>query len=164
LILSLIAAMARNGVIGRDNQLPWRMPADLKRFKQLTTGHVVIMGRRTFASLNSTPLPDRHNIVITRQRDYHAIGAQIAHNFDDALKHAAAHHPDAVFILGGAEIFAIALPLAQRMHLTVIDADIEGDTVFPDFDRSQWHLIGEEAHAADERHQFPYRFQEWART
>ena len=136
-ILSLIAAIARNGVIGIDNRLPWHLPADLKHFKALTTGHAVIMGRKTWESLPAKfrPLPGRRNIVVTRNAAFRAEGALVAGSLAAAV--ALAESSEA-FIIGGAELYAAALPLADRLCLTEIDADFEGDTRFPAVDPKRW--------------------------
>lgn len=135
--LTLIAAVARNGVIGRDNRLPWHLPADLKHFKALTTGHAVIMGRKTWESLPEKfrPLPGRQNIVVTRNAGYAAAGTNVVTSLADAV--AAAGGSEA-FVIGGAELYVAALPLADRLQLTEIDADYEGDTWFPPRDPRQW--------------------------
>lgn len=147
-VLTLIAAVARNGVIGVDNRLPWRLPADLKHFKALTTGHAVIMGRKTWESLpeNFRPLPGRRNIVVTRDGYYRAAGATVAASLAAAM--AAAEGGEA-FVIGGAELYAAAMPLADRLQLTEIDADFEGDTWFPAIDRGQWREAAREAHHDD---------------
>ncbi|MCK9380065.1 MAG: dihydrofolate reductase [Sulfuritalea sp.] len=144
-ILTLIAAVARNGVIGIDNRLPWRLAADLKHFKALTLGHAVIMGRKTWESLPASfrPLPGRHNIVVTRDAAYHAAGATVAASLPAALS---AAESDEAFVIGGAELYAAALPLADRLQLTEIDAAFEGDTHFPAFDRGQWQETARETH------------------
>lgn len=144
-VLTLIAAVARNGVIGIDNRLPWRLPADLKHFKALTLGHTVIMGRKTWESLpaNFRPLPGRRNIVVTRDAGYHAEGATIATSLPAAI--AAAQSGEA-FVIGGAELYATALPLADRLQLTEIDATFEGDTWFPAIDRPHWQETARESH------------------
>jgi dihydrofolate reductase len=140
--LTLIAAVARNGVIGRDNQLPWRLPEDLKRFKALTTGNVVVMGRKTWESLPESfrPLPGRRNIVVSRNGKYVAEGASVVDSVAAALGIAA--DADEFFVIGGAELYAQALPLADRLQLTEIDADFEGDVRFPAFDGGQWRETG----------------------
>ena len=142
--LTLIAAVARNGVIGRDNRLPWHLPADLKHFKALTTGHAVIMGRKTWESLPEKfrPLPGRQNIVVTRKAGYAAAGANVVTSLADAV--AAAGGSDAV-VIGGAELYVAALPLADRLQLTEIDADYEGDTWFPPRDPRQWRETARDA-------------------
>ena len=159
MILSLIAAMARNRVIGRDNDLPWRLPADFRRFKQLTMGHVLIVGRRTYESVGN-PLPGRTFIVITRQLDYTPAGILVAHSLDEALAIARRQGgPDEVFVGGGAGIYAEALPRAHRLYLTRLDQDFAGDTFFPPFDEARWRLVSEEPHDAGDGADYPWRFQ-----
>jgi dihydrofolate reductase len=151
--LALIAAVARNGVIGGGNALPWRLPADLRRFRTLTTGHTVVMGRKTWESIGRA-LPDRQNIVVTRQPGYAAAGAQVKASLDDALQAAAL--PGPVFCIGGGELYALALPRAATLHLTEIDRDFEGDTRFPDFDRAAWREAARDEHRAPDG--FGYAF------
>jgi dihydrofolate reductase len=143
-ILTLIAAVARNGVIGIANRLPWHLPADLKHFKQLTLGHTVIMGRKTWESLPAKfrPLPGRRNIVVTRNGEYRAEGATVVTSLAAAI--AAAQDGEA-FVIGGAELYAAALPLADRLQLTEIDADFAGDTHFPAIGADQWREAAREA-------------------
>ncbi len=140
--LTVIAAVAKNGVIGIANALPWRLPEDLQHFKALTTGHAVLMGRKTWESLppKFRPLPGRHNIVVTRDRNYRADGASIAHSLGEAVAVAAAGDVTP-FVIGGAELYRQALPLAGRLELTEIDADFVGDAHFPEFDRAAWHEV-----------------------
>lgn len=142
-MLTLIAAVARNGTIGKDNALPWRLSADLKRFKALTTGHPILMGRKTWESLGR-PLPGRHNIVITRNAAYRAEGGTVVNSIDAAIT--AASGDAEAFVIGGEEIYRLALPLADRLQLTEIGSDFAGDAVFPAFDRSQWRESFREAH------------------
>ena len=144
--LTLIAAVARNGVIGNDNALPWRLPEDLKRFKELTLGHPIIMGRKTWASLGR-PLPGRSNIVISRDPDFSAPGATVVASLAAAL--AACASAQEAFVIGGAEIYALALPAAQCLQLTEIDREFPGDTHFPDFDPSAWRETARERHRAE---------------
>jgi dihydrofolate reductase len=160
--ITLIAAMAENRVIGRDNALPWHLPADLARFKQRTEGHVVIMGRRTFESVGR-PLPNRRSIVITRKRDFHPPGAEIARSLEEALERARESKQDEVFILGGAEIYALALPDVDRLELTIVHADVSGDTFFPECDLSEWTLIDQQRHEADDRHAHAFSFRTYER-
>lgn len=155
--VTLIAAVAENRVIGRAGTLPWRLPDDLRRFKQRTAGHVVIMGRRTWESLDG-PLPDRPAIVISRRRDLDVGTATLAGGLDEALEIAADRGEQEVFILGGADIYALALPVADRLELTVVHAEIEGDTYFPEFDLSAWTITEDERHEADERHEYAFSF------
>ena len=144
--ITLIVARATNGVIGRDGTLPWRIPADLKRFKALTMGSVMIMGRRTFDSLPGL-LPGRRHIVLTRDRNWSARGAEVVHSVDEALALAG---EEPVSVIGGAEIFALFLPLADRFELTEVSGEIAGDTRMPD-PRSGggWREVAREDHAAD---------------
>lgn len=144
-VLTLIAAVARNGVIGIDNRLPWRLPADLKHFRALTLGHTVIMGRKTWESLPAAirPLPGRRNIVVTRDGGYRADGAVVVLSLPAAI--AAALNGEA-FVIGGAELYAAAMPLADRLQLTEIAAAFEGDTWFPAIDRRQWREVAHETH------------------
>jgi dihydrofolate reductase len=128
-IISLIAAMSDDRVIGRENAIPWHIPADLKRFKSITLGHPVIMGRKTFESIGG-PLPGRKVIVLSRNRDYHVDGGDVFHNLREALDACAG--ADEVFICGGGEVYRDALPLASRIYLTVVHMDVDGDTLFPD--------------------------------
>ncbi len=154
-MISIIAALAENRVIGVNNTLPWRLPNDLKHFRRLTTGHAIIMGRRNHESIGK-PLPERTNIVITRNHDYRAPGCLVAHSLDEALKMA---DDDAeVFVIGGAEIYRAALARADRLYLTRVHAEVQGDTFFPEFDRNEWRESACERHAADERHAYAYSF------
>ena len=151
--LALIAAVARNGVIGGRNTLPWRLPADLKRFRALTTGHAVIMGRKTWESIGRA-LPGRQNIVVTRQPGYAAEGALVHASLDGALS--AVTLPAPVYCIGGGELYALALPRAATLFLTEIDRNFDGDTRFPDFDRAAWREAAREEHRAPEG--FAYAF------
>jgi dihydrofolate reductase len=143
--LSAIVAMAANRCIGRDNTLPWRLPADLKRFKQLTLGHTLVMGRKTYESIGR-PLPGRTMVVVTRQRDYTPEGVRVAHSLELALE--LARGDDEVFIAGGADLYRQALPQVRRLYLTRIDREYAGDTFFPELDLSGWRLLAEEHHPA----------------
>jgi dihydrofolate reductase len=143
--LILIAAVARNGVIGRDGGMPWHLSDDLRRFKQLTLGHPVLMGRRTWESLGRA-LPGRRNIVVSRQPHWHAAGAEHASSLDDALR-LVADAPQA-FVIGGAQLYADALPRADVLELTEIDADVDGDTRFPPWDRSRFVQTARQTHHA----------------
>ncbi len=129
MIISIIAAMAENRVIGRDNTIPWNLPGDLKRFKTITTGHPVIMGRKTFESIGK-PLPGRKTLIITRKPDFSAEGCVVVHNLQEAL--AECNGADEVFICGGSEIYRAALSLASRIYLTLLHEEVEGDTRFPE--------------------------------
>jgi dihydrofolate reductase len=149
----LVAALARNGVIGREGKLPWHLPEDLKHFKRLTLGHPVIMGRRTWESLPGT-LPGRDNIVVTRTPGYEAAGAAIAASLPAALALCAGE--PIVFVIGGARLFAESLPLAAGLVLTEIQRDYQGDTWFPPYDRSRWRETQRESHAAADGTKFDF--------
>jgi dihydrofolate reductase len=140
--ISLIAALGKNGVIGSDNSIPWRLPADMKRFRELTTGKPVIMGRKTFESIGR-PLPNRTNIVITTDRNYKADNCIVAHSVEEALK---AAKGDEIMIIGGAKIYRQFLPLANKMYLTFIDKEFEGDAYFPEYDKNEWKETSREEH------------------
>lgn len=159
--LALVAAMTEDRVIGRGNGLPWHLPEDLRHFKRLTLGHPVVMGRKTWESVG-TPLPGRHNIVVTRQRGYQAEGADVAPSLQAAL--ALVRDEPEVFVVGGAEIYAQALPLADAIHLTVIHTrDVPGDAHFPSFEGPDWAIAEERQHPADDRHAWPLSFRRYER-
>lgn len=164
--IALIWAQARNRVIGRDNDLPWHLPKDLKHFMRTTVGHPVIMGRRTFESMKA-PLPRRTNIVITRNPDYRAAGAIVAPDLDAALAIAAeeCRHDgkDAIFVAGGAEIYRLGLDLATQLIVTAVDAEFAGDTFFPEVDWSAWRQVNREVHPADSEHAWPFSIEVWER-
>jgi dihydrofolate reductase len=140
--ITIVAAVASNGVIGHEGGIPWRRPGDQRRAKELTMGHVLVMGRRTYESIGR-PLPGRTTVVVTRRPDWRVDGVVVASSVDAALDVAAEHDPQ-VFVFGGAEIYAAALPRADRMVITWVDAAPEGDTTFPDVDWSQWREVGRE--------------------
>lgn len=146
--LALIAAVARNGIIGRDGDLPWRIPADLQFFKTTTMGKPIIMGRRTFESIGKA-LPGRSSIVVTRNPDFAADDVEVAANLDRALSVAARHGAEEVMVIGGGEIYAAALPRADRLYLTEIHLDAEGDVHFPELDRAQWRETLRDDHPAE---------------
>jgi dihydrofolate reductase len=152
--ISLIAALAANRVIGRDNRLPWHLPEDLRRFKRLTMGHALVMGRKTFESIGR-PLPGRETIVITRQEGYAPPGVTVAHSVDEALAQA---RGDEVFVAGGEEIFRQTLGRAGRLYLTRIHAEIPGNTWFPDFDEREWRLVEREDREPAGEVPFAYSF------
>jgi len=161
--ISVIAAIATNGVIGRNGALPWRLSGDLQRFKQLTMGHTIIMGRRTWESIGR-PLPGRRTIIVTRRHDYcvDAEGVQIAESLDDALRAAETAGDDEAFIVGGAELYQEAMPMAHCLYLTEVAADVDGDTYFPvnfdTFDWDSWISVETEAHDADSQNDYAYIF------
>lgn len=147
--------MARNRVIGRENKLPWHLPADLQHFKQLTTGKPIIMGRKTWESLPGL-LPNRRHIVVTRQPDYQARGAETAASLDLAIK--LAGDVDEVMIVGGATLYKLALPLADRLYMTLVDADINGDATFPEFNLSQWREVARDDQPSDKKNRYDMAF------
>jgi dihydrofolate reductase len=157
--VALIAAMAANGVIGNHGALPWRLPDDLARFKRLTMGHPVIMGRATFQSMGK-PLAGRRNIVLTRDRNAVIAGCEIAHGRGEALRLGGGQE---LFVIGGASVYALFLPLADLMYLTLIDADIPGDTFFPEVSWDLWRVRAETACPLDPLHPLPHRFVDYER-
>ena len=159
--ISLVAALARGGVIGRDNSIPWRIPADLARFREITMGHPVVMGRKTWDSIPARfrPLPGRRNIVVTRNRKWYGDGAEPVGSLEAALELAG---DDAeVFVIGGAQIYAAALPFADELLLTEIDAEFDGDTLFPEFDRAVFEEVEREPHRSEDGP--PFAFVRYAR-
>jgi dihydrofolate reductase len=154
-LVSLIVAMAQNGVIGRDNSLPWRLPEDLKRFRAFTLGKPILMGRKTFESIGR-PLPGRTNLVLTRDRGWFAAGVIVAHSVEEALAQAGASQE--LVAIGGAEIYRLVLPFARRIYLTHVHADVPGDIYFPDFDPTQWADVECSTHPADDEHAYPVTF------
>jgi dihydrofolate reductase len=158
--IALIAAVARNGTIGRDNALPWRLRADLAHFRAVTIGHPVLMGRKTWESLVK-PLPGRRNLVLTRQPGYRAQGAEVFTSEDEAL--AALEGVPRVFVIGGAEIYRILLQKADTLFLTEVAADVAGDASFPDFDRTRFREISRATRMADADNEYPVDFVEYRR-
>jgi dihydrofolate reductase len=156
--VSLIAALATNDVIGRDSQVPWRLSTDLKRFKALTMGHHLIMGRKTYESVGK-PLPGRTNVVITRQSGYAPDGVLVVHSVEEALDVARRAGETLAFIAGGAEIYRQAIHRAHRMDLTRVHAEVDGDTFFPQFDDvREWQLTDAEHFEADAKNEYPFSF------
>jgi dihydrofolate reductase len=162
-IVSLIAALDEQGGIGKDGRLPWRLRADLRRFKQVTMGHAVIMGRKTQQSIGRA-LPGRTNIVITRRASFHALDFLVARSLEQALGIAREHEETEAFVIGGGEIYALALPHAERLYLTRLHATVDCDTFFPEVDWSQWRQVQSSQHPADEDNQVPSTFQVWERN
>ncbi|WP_262246934.1 dihydrofolate reductase [Parapedobacter soli] len=154
-LVSAIVAAAENNAIGKDNQLLWHLPNDLRFFKRTTTGHPVIMGRKTYESVGK-PLPNRRNIIITRQAEYAVAGAEVVHSVEAAIG-SCPGEPE-VFVVGGAEIYRQALPLVERIYLTRVHVSLPGDSFFPELDEREWRLASEENHPADERHAYSYSF------
>lgn len=162
MVLSIVVAASTNNVIGKDNQLLWKLPNDMKFFKNTTWGMPVIMGRKTFESLGK-PLTGRTNIVITRQPDYAPEGTHIARDLDQAIALAADVDAREAFILGGGEIYRLSLPYTQRIYLTRVHTIIDGDTYFPVIDEKEWDLLSQLDFKADDKHLYDYSFQVWQR-
>lgn len=160
--IALVVARAKNGVIGRDGGLPWRLRSDLQRFKQVTFGKPCIMGRRTWESLPLQPLPGRLNLVLTRDGSFEALGAVVVQSLSEALsmarEQATEDAVDEICVIGGTALFEATLPRARRLYLTDVDAEPEGDAVFPALDESQWTEVSREAHPAGERDDHPFVF------
>ncbi len=155
MIISLIAAMDRNRLIGAENRLPWHIPADLQHFKALTMGKPIIMGRRTFESVGR-PLPGRHNIVVTSDSAFGAEGCTVVHSVDQALA-AASRHPEAM-VIGGAALYGQLLARAQRMYLTLVDGAFEGDVYFPIWPTREWCEVQRQDYQPDQRNPYPFSF------
>lgn len=156
--VALYAAVAENGVIGRDGGLPWRLSSDLKRFKADTMGRPIIMGRRTWESLPRHPLPGRRNIVMTGNPAFAAEGAQVVGSFEAAVRAAAASGADEAAVIGGASVFAEGMKLADRLHITHVLADVAGDTYFPEISQDEWRVVESQDFAAGERDTHPTRY------
>jgi dihydrofolate reductase len=158
-MISFIFAMDENQLIGRGNELPWHLPADLQHFKRVTMGRPVIMGRKTFESIGR-PLPGRKNVILTRQQDYSADGCDVIHSIEEL----ASYGVDELFVIGGAQLFAKLLPMARRMYVTRIGHAFEGDAYFPEIDWSNWQLISETEGTVDEKNRYPHIFQVYERV
>ena len=155
-MITLIAAAAENNALGKDNDLLWHLPEDFKRFKQITSGHYIIMGRKTFESFPK-PLPNRTHIIITRQKEYLADGCRVVHSLEEALE--ISPQNEEVFIIGGAQIYKQALPFADKIDLTRVHIELDADAFFPEFNTSEWNLVFSEKHVKDEKHQFDFTFE-----
>lgn len=152
----MIVAMAKNRVIGADGKIPWHLPNELQLFKSVTMGHHIIMGRKTYESINRL-LPGRSTVIVTRQKDYAIPGAKIAHTLDEAA--ALCTGDSEIFVIGGGELYRTAMPRADRIYLTVVDAEPAGDTRMPEFDAAQWRMHSIKRYGRDERHAHDYRFE-----
>lgn len=159
-MITIIAAAGEHNELGKDNNLVWHLPDDFKRFKQLTTGHFIIMGRKTFESFPK-PLPNRTHLVITRNTNYQKEGAVVVHSIDEALlKSSTDTQP---FIIGGGEIYEMGMSVADKIELTRVHGTFEADTFFPEIDRDTWELISEIYHEMDERHNYSFTYETWVR-
>jgi dihydrofolate reductase len=161
MMISLIVAAAENGVIGAAGQLPWKLSDDLKRFKAVTMGKPIVMGRKTWESIGR-PLPGRQNIVMTRQSGFEAAGCDVVASPQDAV--ALAGEADEIMVIGGSQVYDLFLPEADRVYLTRVHADVEGDAFFAAPDPDEWRLVSDERHRADERNEFDYSFRLYERT
>jgi dihydrofolate reductase len=161
--VALIAAVAENGVIGRGNAIIWRLPADMKFFRNKTMGHPVIMGRSTFESIGGQPLKGRRNIVLTTREDFRPAGCEVAHSLEEALALAGSGSGE-VYVIGGAQVYREFLPIAGKMILTHLHHTFEGDTFFPEWNRSEWRLIAEQAGETDMKNPYAYTFSEYERV
>jgi len=153
-VISIIVAMAKNRVIGAKGAIPWHLPEELKRFKHLTLGHHIIMGRKTWESIGR-PLPGRTSVIVTRQRGYRVPGAKVVHSLDEAI--AACGADDEIFVIGGAELYAQAFSRAGRLYLTTVNAETPGDTLMPDYAAGDWREVSAESYPADDRHRYAFR-------
>lgn len=155
-MIAHVVAMAEHNVIGSKNDLPWYLPADLKHFKEVTSGHTVVMGRTTFESIVNRlgkPLPNRHNVVLTRDHSFHPEGVAVIHDPQDIRSLA-----DAVYVIGGAQVYAATIAIADTLYITEVRASIKGDTQYPTIDRNIWREISREQHASDEKNPYNYDF------
>jgi dihydrofolate reductase len=166
MIVSLIAAMAENRVIGKNNDLPWKLPDDMKFFMQTTKNHHVVMGRKNYDSLQDKfkPLPNRTNIVVTRQQQFNAPGCIVVNSIEKALEIGKNNQEAELFIIGGAEIYKLSLKYADKIYLTEIHSEVDGDTFFPQFDKTVWKETTRTKHAKDEKHIFAFDFVTYERV
>ncbi len=160
-MLTMIAAAGENNALGKDGDLVWHLPDDFKRFKQLTTGHYIIMGRKTFESFPK-PLPNRTHVVITRNKNYDKEGCIVVHTLEDALE--IAKDDEQPFIIGGGEIYSLALPFAKKIELTRVHGSFDADAFFPKLDTTQWKLVDEVFHDKDERHNYAFTYLTYVRS
>jgi dihydrofolate reductase len=161
-MITMIAALGLNGVLGKDNDLLWHLPRDMQHFRKATLNKVVLMGRKTFLSFGAKPLPQRTNIILTRDKKFDARGVQVVHTLEEALKALRVAENEAM-VIGGGELYKQILPYADRLLLTVVDVNLEGDTYFPNVDYAQWHLVKEEWFAPDERHAYGFWIRDYRR-
>lgn len=162
MIITLVVAAARNNAIGKDNKLLWHLPNDMRYFKNVTWGFPVVMGRKTFEALGK-PLTGRKNIVLTRQPDWKADGTVAVKSFDDALLLANEMDVKELMVIGGGEIYSALFDTARRIHMTRVNADLDGDTFFPEIDPKKWKLVSQKNYEADAKHAYNYSFQVWER-
>lgn len=155
--IAAIVAMSDNRVIGVNNQLPWHLPADLRHFKELTTNHAILMGRKTYESIGR-PLPNRLNLIISRDRNYKAEGCHTVQSFDAAIEQSLHNGKNILYVIGGAEIYTLLLDQIEQLDLTLVHTTIQGDTFFPALDANKWHETARVDYAADDKNEFAYSF------
>lgn len=160
--LAAVVAMSENRVIGRNNTLPWHLPADLRHFKAITSGHTLIMGRKTFESIGK-PLPNRNNIVVSRDLGLNAKGCIVVNSLEEALASAEVFNTN-IYVIGGAQIYAQTLPILQKMYLTLVHHQFDGDAFFPEYNEQEWRVVSKEAHEADAENAYAYTFYEMERV
>lgn len=156
MMISFIVAMDKNRVIGKNNQLPWHLPADLQFFKRVTMGHPIVMGRKTHESIGR-PLPGRKNIIVTRNKEYHSQGCLVIHTIEELLDYAQKQNEE-IFLIGGSELFKATFPYADRLYITKIEHEFEGDTFFPEFEQSNWNILSLEKGTQDEKNPYEFSF------
>jgi len=162
MIISCIVATAKNNVIGKDNDIPWYLPADLNYFKKVTINHPIIMGRNCYASIGR-PLPKRTNIIVTRDPFFISSNCLVAHSIPQALSMALDKNIEEVFIIGGGQIYAQTMDLCSKIYWTEVDLEVDGDVFFPDVSMDEWELVSEEPHTKDEKNEFDYNFKVYQR-
>jgi len=160
MIISCIVAIAKNNVIGKDNDIPWYLPADLKYFKKVTSGHHILMGRKCYQSIGK-PLPNRTNVIITRDPFFISSNCLVTHSIEEALNLAYANGEEEVFIIGGGMIYEQTAELWDRLYITEVDLEVDGEIYFPEIDLASWNLKSTEEHTPDEKNKFTYRFKVW---
>lgn len=158
-MISIIVATDKNGAIGKDNALLWHLPNDLKRFKAITSGHPIVMGRKTFESIGK-PLPNRRNVIISNNKNYKADGCEVVHSLKEALELCKGSD---IYIIGGGSIYKEAMDIADNLYLTLVDVELDADTHLENFDLDKWSLVNSEEHLADEKHQYDYQFLDYKR-
>lgn len=158
--ISLIAALTKNRVIGRNNDLPWRLPDDMKYFMETTKSHHIIMGRKNYESIPARfrPLPERVNLLLTRQSNFVAPGCRVIHSLQEGIDMAHQANEPELFVIGGSEVYKLALPSATHLYLTEIDTELDGDAFFPEIDHTQWNEVSRRQHPMDDRHKFAFDF------
>jgi len=157
MIISAIVAASKNWVIGKDNEIPWYIPNDLRYFRRMTLGHHVVMGRKNYESIGK-PLPKRTNLIVTRDENYDAPGCHVVHSIDEAIKFAKDNNEEELFICGGGEIYNQTLAMTDKLYFTEIEAVVDGDVYFPKIELHDWSLISTERNQADDRHEYGYNF------